>query len=91
MERKLRIIAQRFLLLLLLLLLLLPLPLPFPLPLLLLRKIISTALSFLVVWYRNILRKGARLNNGEKTKQSYQTQLGVLIPTTTSQSLNITP
>ena len=74
MERKLRIIAQRFLLLLLLL-----------------SKIVSTALSFLVVWYRNILRMGARLNNGEKTKQSYQTLLGVLIPTTTSQSLNITP
>ena len=38
--------------------------------LLLISKLVSTALSFLVVWYRNILRMGARLNNGEKTKQS---------------------
>ena len=59
--------------------------------LLLVSEIVSTALSFLVVEYRNILRMGERLKNGEKTKQSQQTLLGILIPTTTSQSLNITP
>ena len=59
--------------------------------LLLVSEIVSTALSFLVVEYRNILRMGERLKNGEKTKQSRQTLLGRLIPTTTSQSLNITP